>query len=240
MSNLPPWYSEGIPRVSSIVDFVFPFKWDDVNLNVWAWLDKAGNPTEQDARLAYSSDTPYLALASIYLREAQDVWTFIHRQLELFLEWEDLEDKEELYELHQEEIENWLTFLSEYNPNNTETEKYIREPQDRYQWSIDLVADLDWLGRTIVDWKTYWIARKRFWIPYSANYKKPYDKLKKARLQLSLYAYALGNIDTICVVELTNGEYHLHILEKYTDKELETILTNFELSKDINKILDLL
>ncbi len=51
-----------------------------------------------------------------------------------------------------------------------------------------------------------------------------YDKLKKARLQLSLYNRALGYKYKLAVVELTPNGYHFHILEQLPKEELEELL----------------
>jgi len=93
-----------------------------------------------------------------------------------------------------------------------------------YQWTIDLVAEIDG-EKWVLDWKTYGLAKHKFNIPIS-EYKKPSDKLKKARLQLSLYALAKW-IKKIWVIELTETGYHFHPLELYPPKELKKMIEEY-------------
>lgn len=57
----------------------------------------------------------------------------------------------------------------------------------------------------MIDWKSYGLAKKLLGVGSTA-YSVPYDKLKKAALQLSLYAYAVRPefmIRQAFVIELT-------------------------------------
>jgi hypothetical protein len=64
----------------------------------------------------------------------------------------------------------------------------------------------------------------------STAYSVPYDKLKKAALQLSLYAYALRPrvIEKAYVIELTgDGKYVKHELELWDDVALEALIKRY-------------
>ena len=148
---------------------------------------------------------------------ASESWTEIHLSLEKFIKWIEYVPKFPSY------TNAWIAFLEEYNVSNIETEKYILT--DRYQWTTDMVWDI-WWKKWVLDWKTFWITKSILWIVSSWKYRKPYDKLKKASLQLSLYAYALW-ISHIWVIELMDWEYRFHKLKRIKDWELDKILDNY-------------
>jgi hypothetical protein len=67
------------------------------------------------------------------------------------------------------------------------------------------------------------------------KYKKPYDKIKKVALQLSLYAEyfrELGyDVEYIAVERLHETGCYEYILKLYSTEELNTILKNYEKEK---------
>lgn len=205
--SLPENYIEWITRVSELVSYKYPFAWTEAERRYKQWLDKVW---------VEESD---------YHNEACDVWTFVHLQMEKEVLKQPLDLEDEYYTKHSKEVECGLQFMKDYELTNMETEIYCRDNQNRYQWSIDLVAEKDW-KRILVDWKTWGIAKKRFWLPHNA--RKPYDKLKKVALQLSLYAKALWNIDEIYVVWLHEQGYFAYKLELSPDAELEKLLLEFD------------
>ena len=158
MANNPTNYSPNLPRVSSIVEFVYPFIGESKD-RFHSWLAKNN-----------------ISLAD-YMEEASTGWTYVHKAME------DLGDCKPFKWKKYKEI-NW--------------EKWL------------------------LDWKSYWLAKEKFNLPN--NYKKPYDKLKKARLQLSLYNRALKYKYKLAVVELTPSGYYFHVLEQLPKEELEELI----------------
>lgn len=161
-----------------------------------------------------------------YMKEATEWWTFIHNQLEKYLLWEEVKSsKYDDYIISgQEAIEElWIEPIY--------MEHYIW--REDIQWTIDLVAKIDW-KKWIIDFKTYNLSKDMFWL--ENKYKKPTDKLKKATLQLSVYA-ELMNIKNIGVIELTKDWYHWHKLKKLNKDKINEYLLKFNESctdKDTN------
>lgn len=222
---LPKWYKDWVSRVSDIVSYKFPFDWNSKERYL-QWLSK-NNIDETE-----------------YLKEAQEVWTFVHSQVEKYTNLEPLDISDRLFSLHEKEIQAWkdtvkYLILNWEKPDwsakevkgNLITEQYIIDSKNRYQWSVDLILKNE--KEKIVflyDYKTYWIAKKKFWLPNL--YKKPYDKLKKVELQLSLYAkyfedlwYKIWGIFTVYLHE--TGCY-IYRLEKINNSELESLILDFE------------
>lgn len=203
-------YIEGVPRVSDVVSFIFPFEWEwkDRYLN-WLWINKI----DQDD----------------YLTEAQVVWTFVHKQVENFIKWKDFDRDHPFINIHSNEIQHWASFvLRELMwEHELHTEQYILDDKYRYQWTCDLVR-IDEVNKRvwIYDWKTWWIAKKRWNLPN--NYKKPYDKIKKVALQLSLYAeyYRKQGYDVmgLYVVWLHTTWAYPFELDIYSKEEIDDIL----------------
>ena len=159
-----------------------------------------------------------------YMKVASEAWTHIHLWLDNYINW--LEESFSEYEPHTKEyISHWIDFLIKEKVAPISTEEYIAT--NRYQWTIDLVAWIDW-EQWVLDWKTWWIAQEILGTKWPKwKYKKPYAKLKKATVQLSLYAYAKW-IKNIWVVELEVDGYHFHPLELVPDDELDLILKEYE------------
>jgi len=206
-NGLPTWYIKWITRVSELVSFAFPFAWTEEEKRYKEWLVSKGI-NEVD-----------------YHKEACDVWTFVHLQMEKSVLGKELDKNDVLYKLHSAEIEGWLTFIKESAFTNIQTEVYCRDKHNRYQGSIDLLATNKEGKRILIDWKTFWIAKKKWLL--NNNSAKPYSKLKKVALQLSLYAKALWNIDEIYMVWLHEKWTFVFKLDITPDKELEALLTRY-------------
>ena len=191
-------YTASLPRVSQIVEFAYPFAWYAKD-RFLQWL--RDNQIELDE----------------YMKEASEGWTFVHLSLEEYLDGKPFK-----WRKYKNLINAWIKFIKDTWIKKLATEHYIRTKD--YQWTIDLIAERDW-EVWILDWKTYWLAKAKFGLPNT--YKKPYDKLKKARLQLSLYAYAMG-ITRIWVVELEEGWYHFHKLELMEIDEIKKVLDDYK------------
>lgn len=209
--SLPDWYKEWVERVSNIVSFVYPFSWEDkqrylkwLNIN---WIEE-----------------------KTYMEEACTIGTFVHDAMERRILKKKQKKKDEAYALHKDEIEYWLSYLKalkwELIP-----EVIILDKKERYQGTTDLVrVDEETKTVWLYDWKTWWIAKKRFNLPN--KYRKPYSKLKKVALQLSLYAeyyrekgYEIGGIYVVWLHE--TGCYPFE-LDLYSSESLNEILTNFK------------
>lgn len=207
-------YKENVARVSDIVSFTFPFEGNSKDRYI-SWLDL--NNIDPD----------------LYMAEAQEVGTFIHKQMENFINKEVQEESDALYSLHRAEITGWLEWLQKQWFISLESEKYVCDENNRYQWTIDLVATKPNGKKVLIDWKSWGVRKKRFWL--KNEYKKPYDKLKKVALQLSLYAKALeDDVDEIWIVWLHESGAYMFPLEMWKDEEIEKIIENF-LLKDVKK-----
>lgn len=227
MSELPEWYIEWIPRISNIVEFYYPF-WGYAEDNYKKWLKSHWIEEEE------------------YLEEAQNVWTFVHLQIEKSILWEKLDIKDELYDKHSLTIEHWLDFAESLSKQQWDLmpEVVVHDNKNRYQWTIDLVR-IDEKTKTVwlYDWKTWWIAKERYWLKNEA--KKPVDKLKKVALQLSLYAetyrqkgYSIWWIYVVWVHKTWTYAYSLfeednrqkyNYIRLWTSDELDTLLEEFYL-----------
>lgn len=194
-------YIEWIPRVSDIVSFVYPFSWTNSELRFIEYVE--------------SFDIPHYE----YMKKASELWTTIHNLID-----SSIRNIEIITSDYKWYIDSSKKFIEDYKLEVIESEKYILIP-DTYQWTIDLVwriSEEDW----IIDWKTYWLAKKFFGLPIW-KYRKPYDKLKKASLQLSLYWKALW-INNIWVVELLEDWYFFHKLKRVDDNTLNDILISYK------------
>ena len=248
--SLPIWYIEWVERVSNLVSFKFPFS-GNAKERYLKWVyDKLKDqvkethiPSSQEC-MSLLQEFPSLSGTNIwhlidcereYLIEAQDLWTFVHLQMELYFEDERLLQREHImYENNKDAIEWWLTYidnLRKVRPNlEWKAEQVVIDSNNRYQGTIDMV----WVDEEnkivyLYDWKTWWIAKKRWGMPNVA--RKPYDKLKKLALQLSLYAetyrqkgYKIGGIFWVWLHEDQAFEYDLTI---WTTEEIDELITSF-------------
>ncbi len=216
-------YIEWVPRVSDVVSFIFPFEWDWKNRYL-KWLDL--HWVDQDE----------------YLLEAQQVGTFVHKQIENFIKWIDFNRKDKLLKLHSKEITHWASFIMKELMSSTlelRTEQYIIDSCFRYQWTADLVV-IDEINKTveIYDWKTWWIAKKKWEL--KNEYKKPYDKIKKVALQLSLYAEYYRKlwytIKWLYVVWLHETWAYKFSLDIYNGSSIDELLKNWNKKQDTEKL----
>jgi len=114
--------------------------------------------------------------------EASSAGTFIHKQLEDHAMGYLNAEKHPVYSLL---VEQGKLFMKEKGVTTIETEKYVASTL--FQGTIDLICQID-EEEWIVDWKSYGVAKHKWNI--DSTWRKPYGKLKKATIQLSLYAYA--------------------------------------------------
>ncbi len=227
--NLPEWYKKWISRVSEVVSFIFPFKGEDKQRYL-DWLADAV-PDKRKRGFAINEDE--------YLKEAQYVWTFIHAQMENYMTWNRGQDRRrKIYLTHNDTIMKWLDYIDklkeDYPSAKWLPEQVVRDKDERFQWTIDVVR-VDEESKTVYlyDYKTWGIAKKRYKLPNT--YKKPYWKLKKVSLQLSLYAeiyrqkgYKIWGIYAVWLHESWTYEYKLDL---YSTKEIDRILAEYKLSK---------
>lgn len=214
MTALPSTYKEGLCRVSTIVSSVFPFEWENKK-RFLMWLADDVKPAQK--RWFAISEEKYMDVANSY-------WTAIHKGMEDYILW----NKVYWWECEPEVgkyVGYGIYFLKEEKVTPIHTEHYIHV-EDMYQWTIDLIAEIDgelW----VLDWKSWSIAQEILGTKSSRwKYKKPYDKLKKATLQLSLYALPLW-IKNIWVVELAEHWYVFHKLKIMTQEEVDIIINNY-------------
>lgn len=243
--SLPENYIEWVTRVSSLVEHKYPFEWtywEKQYLNwlyskIWSTTPYVGDYCIKKAERIKKQFPDIkqvervLECEKIYIKEACDVWTFVHLQMEHKVLGDPLDFDDSLFQKHQNEIVNWLNFMDDYNLTDMETEVYCRDKHNRYQGSIDLLASNAEWKKVLIDWKTWGIAKKRFGLPNSKT--KPYSKLKKVALQMSLYAKALWNIDEIWVVRLHEEGYFAYKLDIVPDEELDALIISHQ-TKDLS------
>ena len=195
MANNPTNYSADLPRVSSIVEHIYPFHGESKD-RFHGWLEK------NDISLAW------------YMKEASEWGTYVHKAMEDYgatWKWR--------WKKYKKIVDSWIQFHKDYDLKLIWSEVYIKCKD--YQGTLDRLATINWV-EWLIDWKSYWLAKAKFWLPNV--YRKPYDKLKKARLQLSLYNRALKYKYRLAVVELTEDGYYFHELVQLPKEELDEIL----------------
>lgn len=197
----PTNYSLTLPRVSAIVEYFYSFSW---------------NARERFEDWLMSNDIG----VDEYMKEASEWGTFVHSKLEDYLNW-----KKYRWRKYTWFINSGIKFIKEHSVVPIAMEEYIQT--EYYQGTMDLVAKIDWEDEEwVLDWKSWGLSKYKFWLPIPA-YKKPYDKLKKARLQLSLYAMAKW-LTKIWVIELTPEGYYFHKLEKLPDEQLIKLCKEYQ------------
>lgn len=211
-------YVDGLPRVSHIVSSVYPFE-GEAKKRFAAWLKSKGIKLDH------------------YMNIANSYGTAIHLWLERYIIGQNIEQECSVennekdinmstYEPHLTKYVSYgKQFLKEERVTPIHTEHYICVDK-RYQGTIDLIGEIDW-EKWVLDYKTFWVAQEILWTKWPTwRYKKPYDKLKKATLQLSLYALPLW-IKNIWVVELAEHWYEFHKLKIMTQEEIDIIIKNY-------------
>lgn len=223
IENLPEGYDSSIPRVSNILEFIFPFEGTENERRYLEWLAKNNIKQEE------------------YLAGSQELGTEIHKQLEDYInKWiiiDELSDTE-----ISKEVAYWRDWLDRTWGDNFQTKVYIKEANNRFQGSCDLLyEDYNW-NKILADWKTYWIVKKRYWLPN--KFIVPPDKKKKVQLQLSFYAYWLKQqwikVDKAQLLFLHEDWIKVVDLDILPDREIEHHLTLFEAqqqNKDIKILL---
>lgn len=240
--SLPEWYIEWIARVSNIVSFKFPFAGTPEEQRYLDWLADDVNPKWKRG---------YPIAVEDYMEEACSVWTFIHLQMEKYSLWKRIQKSKPLYKIHKREIEFWVEHIDKLKEKYPEVkwqpEQVVRDKRNRYQWTIDLVrVNEETKTVWLYDWKTFWIAKKKWELPN--KYKKPAPKLKKLSLQLSLYAetyrqkwYTIGWIYWLCLHETGCYEYELEV---YSTRKINNLLREYEFSLsgniEINHVTDMI
>lgn len=201
VKQLPTKYNSILPRVSAIVEFFYPFSWN-ARERFEDWL--LWNDIWVDE----------------YMKEASEWGTFVHSKLEDYLNWIIYKGRK-----YRWFIDSGITFIKEHQVIPIAMEEYITT--EYFQWTMDLVGKIDWEDEEwVLDWKSYGLAKHKFWLPIPAH-KRPSDKLKKARLQLSLYAMAKW-LEKIWVIELTPEGYFFYPLEKIPNEQLIKLCKEYQ------------
>lgn len=223
--NLPEWYIEGVPRVSKVVWFKYPFKG-------WEWF-------ERWLESKWIEKEEYMYYANLW-------WTYIHKILEDYLLGNKLDLS--LYKAHKLEIDYAKEYIdnlkSEFPDTQWFPEAIVLDKKKRFQWTADLVR-INWNKVFLYDYKTYEIVKKKYnmetklkkdWTPY-----KPSDNLKKVALQLSLYAqYYIQQwyeIWGIYLVWIHSSWVHEYELELWNTGDINKLLIDYYNSlypKEIN------
>lgn len=218
--TLPEWYIEWISRVSDVVSFVFPFE-GEAKQRYLDWLKKVW------------------VCENLYLTTAQDTGTYIHQIMEDYINNEPLNRNKDDNDIVKKTIDEGLKYIDWIKKKYTKAkgwklvaEPVLRDEANRFQGSSDLVLIHEKKKKVIViDWKSFWIAKSFFNLPN--NYKKPYGKIKKGRLQFSLYWETFKQkgyeVEDLVLVYLHEDSAYPYSLEQYTTEELEIILSAFEL-----------
>ncbi len=222
-NELPSGYIKWISRVSDVVSFVYPFEGEGKNRYL-QWLKKVG--VDEGS----------------YLTTAQTTWTYIHQVMEDYVNGEPLNRNKDDCPIVKKTIDEGLVYIDWIKKKYTKAKGYklvaepvLRDKDNRYQWSSDLVVvHEDRKEIIIIDWKSFWIAKSFFDLPN--KYKKPYDKIKKGRLQFSLYGETYKQkgytVKDLVLVYLHEDCAYPYSLEQYSSEELDVILTAYALSKN--------
>ena len=263
--SLPNWYIKGIPRVSDVVSFVSPFKGTDWERRYWGWLFSKRallfwpngwsiKQIQEISKFDEKIEDEWLwinkkkislkwmvLIEASYIIKATTTGTYIHQVMEDYVNNEplqrNLDDNDEV----RETIDGGLLYIDEIKKLYTKAKGYtlvaepvLRDVNNRFQWSSDLIVIHE--GRKeiiVIDWKSFWIAKSFFNLPN--KYKKPYDKIKKGRLQFSLYWETYKQkgytVKDLVLVYLHKEWAYAYSLEQYTTEELDVILEAYKASK---------
>lgn len=216
--SLPIWYKKGVSRVSDIVSFVYPFDWNSEERFI-SWLDWKGIKQKD------------------YMNIATTWWTEIHKVMENYMCWQKYCSP--LYNQIKEEIEGgkkWIDELNTKYPNMKYlTELVLREKNDLYQGTIDLVRVNSKKQARLYDHKSWEISKRYFWLEQKLNKNgsppKPTEKIKKLALQLKAYARILEQqgyeIMGFYGVWLHSSGCYEYEVEIMSDEEFDAILSSF-------------
>lgn len=205
--NNNEWYLEWIPRVSNLVSYIYPFKWTEderryINWLIDKWIDK-----------------------DEYLWWANELWTFVHKQLEQHSLWKKIDKKNKLYKEVNKLIDNGIMFLR--GVSDIKNEVYLSD--DRIQGTTDIIYRY-WWKLCLWDYKTYWVVKRRYWL--DNKFKVDTGKRKKVQLQLSFYAYLYEKIynekiEEIHLVYLHDEWYKIITLDIIPKEEIEKIIDDY-------------
>lgn len=200
-------YDKKIPRVSDLISHKYPFEWNS-KARYLDWLK--ANSIEEDE----------------YLSGAQELWTAVHDALENYLLQKDFISTVETIK----EIDNWIEWLKELAYKEILTEVFLKDKDNRFNWTCDLLYQTQDWKIILGDYKTYWIVKKRYWLPN--KFQVPPDKRKKVQLQLSIYAYVLKQIwievDTLQLIFIHEEWVKTWEFTPIPDSEIEELIKAFQ------------
>lgn len=159
--------------------------------------------------------------------EACDWGTYVHSAMEDYWYWKKPKARK-----YKNIISNWILFHKDREVDTIYSEYYVQCKE--YQWTIDRIATMDGNKDVIwiIDFKTWSLAKAKFWL--KSVYRKPYEKLVKARLQLNLYKRALSKLKEfkwkdirMCIAELNEEWYYVYPLDDIDNKEILQIIKEF-------------
>lgn len=184
--------------MTEIVSKHHPFEGTEAETYYLKWLESKGVTRDE------------------YMAAAVEVGTATHKIIENYvLTGEADVDDTQAYGLASQAFK----FLDEWQVKPLGAEVYVRH-KDEYQGTCDLLATVGG-RRTIIDWKTWGAAKKRFGMDETR--RSPGDKLAKASLQLSLYAMPLRATRCV-VVELRPDRYYAHEVTRIPNATLKLLI----------------
>ena len=219
INNSNNMYISIIPRVSNIISFIFPFEGNGRE-RYEGWLKKNNINQEE------------------YLEEANAVWTLIHNAMEEYI----LHSNKTVNALHQAEIDWGYRYIDQIREKYKEEdwwkyypEYYVRSEDLLFQWTIDLLVINERLRRAVlIDWKTWWVAKKKYKLPN--KYTKNYWKIKKVGWQLSYYAQVIRasgyEIESLEVVILHEKWCYNYSLPLWSRKLLYHFLKQYYIAQN--------
>ena len=205
--NNNEWYIEWIPRVSNLVSYIYPFSWTEWERRYKDWLLSKWIDEKE------------------YLNWANEMWTYIHKQMENYSNWKKINKKSPLFKELEKIIDNWIMFLA--GVNDIKNEIYLSD--DRIQGTTDIIYKY-WWKLCLWDFKTYWVVKRRYWLV--DKFLVATDKKKKVQLQLSFYVYLYEKIynekiDEIHLIYLHDEWYKIITLDIIPKEEIEKIIDNY-------------
>ena len=204
-------YKKDIPRVSNIVSYVFPFNGEGKQRYL-EWLKNNWILQEE------------------YLNWANELWTFVHKQMENHLLSNPIEDNIEVKAV----VNKWIEYLKTLKYKTCESELYLSN--DFIQGTCDVL--FTYKDKIVLwDFKTYWIVKRRYWKVNKFQVDK--HKREKVQLQMSIYAYLYHKqywikIDEIVLLFLHDDwvrEYKLDIID---ENKIEDIIKRYYISVWLN------
>jgi hypothetical protein len=199
-------YVEGIPRISNIVSFAYPFDGNS-KMRYLNWLNEKWIKEEE------------------YLAWANEFWSIVHKWIEDFINWNEIIKTKET----ESYINHWIEYIKQEWLTNIKTEVFLKEKNNLIQWTADIIFNI-WKDIYIGDWKSYWGIKSRYGL--SNKFAVDIDKRKKVQLQLSLYVYIYNQynkkkIKWIKLLFLHNDWLKVYDMDILPNDDIEKIIKDY-------------